>query len=51
MTRVARQGLAEHTFVLPANAPSGRWRVEAREALSGLGDAQRIYLEGSRSGQ
>ena len=33
-------GHATHRFVLPHNAPAGTWRVTAREALSGLSDAE-----------
>ena len=43
-TRTARSGTAEHLFTLPLDAPRGNWRVEAREAISGLADARSITL-------
>jgi hypothetical protein len=35
-TERLRSGAAEHSFVLPLNAPRGQWRVKVREAVSGL---------------
>ena len=40
---VAADGVGTHAFMLPLNAPRGEWRVEAREAISGLADS--VFLE------
>lgn len=38
VNKIAGGGTAKHTFVLPINAPAGKWRVEAKEAISGKKD-------------
>ena len=41
-TRASDAGHISHHFVLPLNAPDGQWKIEAREAISGLSDTQYI---------
>ena len=38
-TKTTMNGKATHVFKLPINAPEGKWKVVAREALSGLENA------------
>lgn len=42
---VAADGVGTHEFILPLNAPRGEWRVEAREAISGLADSASLRLK------
>ena len=42
---VAIDGIGTHEFMLPLNAPRGKWRVEAREAISGLADSATLRLD------
>ena len=42
---VAADGVAAHEFILPLNAPRGGWKVEAREAISGLADTVSVRLD------
>ena len=36
VNKIAKNGTVSHTFVLPLNAPGGKWKITAREAISGL---------------
>ena len=38
-------GVGAHDFVLPLNAPRGKWTVEAREAISGLAARDGVRLD------
>lgn len=42
---VTADGAGIHEFILPLNAPLGEWRVEAREAISGLAARARVLLK------
>ena len=42
---VAEDGEGAHDFILPLNAPRGRWKVQAREAIGGLADNVSLELE------
>ena len=42
---VAADGAGAHEFILPLNAPRGRWKVEAREAISGLAHSVSLRLD------
>lgn len=44
VNRICRNGAAEHTFVLPVNAPAGKWRISVREAISGLECSEHINI-------
>lgn len=43
-TARAVKGMVAHTFILPLNAPEGIWKVEAREAISGLASIENIEI-------
>ena len=42
------KGKAEHKFILPLNSPHGTWKIEAREAISGLNDMKTIEIAGQK---
>jgi len=45
ITKTTEVGKAQHVFMLPINAPKGIWRVEAREAISGLRGAEKVKID------
>ncbi len=45
VSAITRQGVAKHTFALPLNAPRGVWKIEAREAISGLAAEAAVALD------
>ena len=42
---IADKGIARQQMVLPLNAPSGNWKVQAREAISGLSHDCSVALQ------